>query len=219
MGKRGIDVESDLVIFGDFYLGRILFRYDSKGRYSMKYSAGAKMDSLDVISEPDRYDSSIGERVLSKTVPSGMSLEYSYKFEDQKLEYKTEIAGGSIERTLYDVDLPATAPLFMLRVSKDMGWRKKGPLKNPLYLDRGLHAESLAIAFSLPGENGDGWSDALMEGSEIVKLELDIPKGIQPPKFFIMTAEDRRPWRSTRYFTTWVPETHHPTKITGKKSS
>lgn len=205
--------EFDLLVSNNLLLGKLLFIIDAQKRLSLKLSLGYKVSVISHLINPDRYNPLIGNVFSKKITPTGSSIEYSYKFADQKLEMKNEIGKGSIERSFYDINIPATSPLLLLRLSKPSPLKNKAPYLNPLIIDEGLESKSLVVSLSFPGKNGKPWFDELMtnEGQKYRYTEIKVPIEIEPSKLFILASIDTHPRNDG--LSIWIPETHKPTKI------
>lgn len=172
-------IKSHLLI-GNKYLGSLLYFKDAQGRGCLKLSFKNKVADLargtDV---PTTLPAP-----LKRTEPT--ALDISYKFLDSKLEVK-EIVNSKTLRSFYDVPLPISSVLFMIRLKDWCTLDDDQPKPNPLVLKPPVNTNSVVIIFSFLGENGlpftDGYQPA--EGMGTIALP-ESPLGT----FCIGLAED-----------------------------
>ena len=139
-------IKSHLLI-GNKFLGSLLYFKDAQGRGCLKLSFKNKVADL---ARGTDVPTTLPVP-LKRTDPT--TLDISYKFPDSKLEVK-EIVNGKTERSFYDVAIPISSVLFMIRL-KD--WRTLDddqPKPNPLILKPPTNTNSVVIIFSFLGENG-----------------------------------------------------------------
>lgn len=139
-------IKSHLLI-GNKYLGSLLYFKDAQWRGCLKLS----------------FKNKVADLARGTDVPTALpapfrrieptALDISYKFPDSKLEVK-EVVNGKTLRSFYDVPLPISSVLFMIRL-KD--WRTLDddqPKPNPLMLTPPTNTNSVVAIFSFLGEGG-----------------------------------------------------------------
>jgi hypothetical protein len=214
--ERKRKVAFDLLLKENLFFGKLLFGLDTKAEPFMKFSLGYKPDKLISHIRPDRNDLSAGKVISQKGAPGGISVEASFHFSDQKLVLKYKIAGGSIERSLFDVEIPTRGPLFMIRVGSTKTFSDSSPYENALQLDDKFSGNKFFIIVSLPGADGKPWSDEMIPiGAPVNIVEITIPHTANQ-KIYVLTAEDKTDNKDT--FGVWIPDVHLATKVSGKKS-
>jgi hypothetical protein len=139
-------IKSHLLI-GNKYLGSLLYFKDAEGRGCLKLS----------------FKNQIAGFVRGTDVPTTLpvplkrtdptNLDISYKFPDSLLEVK-EIVNGKTERSFYNVPLPISNVLFMIRIKDWHTLDDDQPKPNPLVLTPPTSTNSVAVIFSFLGENG-----------------------------------------------------------------
>lgn len=210
-------VSSKRIIIGaDRLLGTLLVIQDTLGRPSIKFSLAGKSAVVELYDKPDRDDATfdLSKLVTSKIIPKGASLEFSYKPNNQKLEMKSEVRGGSIERSFYDVIVPAICPLFMVRVSDTSVLPRITPTRDDLLISAPLQSgdENFVVTFSLEAANGDPWVDVLSVGKDRASTTLLLPL-FAPRKFFINVTNNDKPNYKGYGVSIWIPSDHVPTKV------
>jgi len=183
---------------------------DSKGRPSLKFSFPIKIKSFNLFAKIKRPYLIPEKMICKKIIDQGASLEISYKSLNKKLELKHEIKDGSIERILYDVDIPTTCPLFEIRISNIEILPIITPKISDIMLTLG-NGNNFILVFSFEDKNGNFWDDVLMKGKTGKKMILDLPN-FSPEKICIISTPDDGILRSPGGFGILIP--HKVTKIT-----
>ncbi len=122
---------------------------------------------------------------IKRTDPT--TLDISYKFPDSLLEVK-EIVNGKTERAFYDVPLPISGILFMIRIKDWQVLDDDQPKPNPLVLTPPTNTNSVVIMFSFLGENGLPFTAGGYQPAEGMGM-IDLPES-PLNKFCIGLAED-----------------------------
>ena len=196
------------------YLGEFLILQDSRERFSLKISFPNKVSSINIFFDPNRESNPYESEKLQATKfdKRGMSLELSYKFANQKLEFKTEVSGGPIERNFFDIELPAIAPLFVLKVNDQNVLPRISPKEGDLDVTKGISCEKVSLSFSFLGENGQPWIDKTTE--ETGTKSAILIHGLDPGHLTIFSVCDTPiPGQGIGY-EIWIPSVHKPTKLT-----
>ncbi|TXI92369.1 MAG: hypothetical protein E6Q34_06550 [Burkholderiaceae bacterium] len=140
------EIKSHLLI-GNKYLGSLLYFKDAQGRGCLKLSFKNKVaDFTRGTDVPTTLPVPV-----KRTDPT--TLDISYKFPDSLLEVK-EIVNGKTERAFYNVPLPISGILFMIRIKDWQTLDDDQPKPNPLVLTPPTNKNSVVIIFSFLGENG-----------------------------------------------------------------
>ena len=202
-----------LIVGKNKLLGNILLLKDRKGNHSLKIAFSLKTIGSKFFLNPERTGNvSSFDLESHHIVASGISSDISYKFTNQKLEIKDETS-LKIERSLYDVDIPSTGPLFMLRLS-DLAILPVVELKvEDLLITEGLTSNSFAICFSFPGVNGKPWTDILMNNKDQNQIQLKF-RNLSPKELWIIASSDEMIPRGAEGLSIWLPGVHRSTKIT-----
>lgn len=174
------EIKSQLLI-GNKYLGTLLYFEDAQGRGCLKLSFKNKI-----------ADFNVGSTVPT-TLPAPpretdpITLDVSYKFQDSLLEVKKVVNGKpDPDRAFYNVTLPVTTCLFLIRIKDWHLLDDATPTASPLVLTPPSGGNSVAIVFSFLG--ADGHPIAPKEYNTLMGT-IDLPE--DPLKTFcIGIAED-----------------------------
>ncbi|HET8581268.1 MAG TPA: hypothetical protein VFL98_02265 [Candidatus Paceibacterota bacterium] len=139
-------IKSHLTI-GNKFLGSLLYFKDANGRGHLKLSFKNKIAGFNKGTD---VPTTLPVPVQS---PDPVSLDVSYKFPDSLLEVK-KVAGGKTEREFYNVPLPVSNLLFMIRIKDWHLLDDDQPAPNPLVLAPPDGSKSVAVIFSFLGANG-----------------------------------------------------------------
>lgn len=174
------EIKSHLLI-GNKYLGSLLYFKDAQGRGCLKLSFKNKVADLTRGTDvPTTLPVPI-----KRSDPT--TLDISYKFEDSLLEVK-EIVNGKTERAFYNVPLPISGILFMIRIKDWQALDDDQPKPSPLVITPPTNTNSVAIMFSFLGENGLPFTTGGYQPVEGMGT-IDLPES-PLNKFCIGLAED-----------------------------
>ena len=139
-------IKSHLLIDNKF-LGALLYFKDIKGIGCLKLSFKNKIANLVKWSDMPTI------KPVPLEVESPTGIDISYKFGDNKLEVK-KIINGKIEREFYEVSIPISNPLFILKIKNWQSLDNSKNPDNPLILNPTKQSDSVAVVFSFLGVEG-----------------------------------------------------------------
>lgn len=202
-----------LLIEPSKYFGKIILLKDVRGRISLKFTFSQRFAGTISLSNPSRNinELNLDKYLYRREAPKGYTMELSYKFENKKLEQKYEIKGGPIERSFYDVNVPASSPLFLLRMGSIHVLENVIILPGDIVVNDGLWCNSVMINVSFGGPNGNPFLDRLFRRKKYVKKSIHLGK-TNPSKLYIISGCDNVP--KDYGLLTYIPEDHIPTKST-----
>ena len=157
--------KSRLIINKKKHLGNLLLLELSRGDHSLKFSLKNKVGFIE--KHDPHYgkllDADLSKPNVEKKIRDGESLEVGYIFERRLLEIKQEIAGGSIDRSFYEVAAPIEHHLFTLIIKGLSKLEDAVPDQNSLMLNEDDLGDQVALVFSFTGIEGKGVFDPDIE--------------------------------------------------------
>lgn len=204
-------MNSSLLLNNNLYFCKVLLIKDHLNKSSLKFSFKKKFYSIKITGEQNTLDGeyNLDDVKLTKEIPQGSSLEISYKFSDRKLEIKNETKIGSIERTFYEVKIPAESPLIFFSQKNVYKLDRVEPQKEDIVFrelknEDGTICENLAINISFEGKNGKPWVDhSILKGDKQRRILL-FPN-IKPQRLYITVGCYNPPKGGKTDLSMWVP--------------